>query len=102
MIDLQKIADELGFDIEDVEMLMKSFCEAAEQSILLLKEAIDKNDLEKIFRLAHSINGSASNLILLDISNIAKDIELAAMEKEIIDYTIMFEKLKKLIKKIYI
>ncbi|MDA3907904.1 MAG: Hpt domain-containing protein [Sulfurimonas sp.] len=99
-IDLQKIADELDFDLEDVEMLMDVFLQGAKESLLALEEAIDQKDLEQIFRSAHAIKGSAANLLLLDISNIAKEIEHSAREKESIEYNQIFKNLKQLIQNI--
>ncbi len=94
-IDLQKIADELEFALNDVEMLIEIFLEGAEDSLSALKEAIDKNNLEQIFRFAHAIKGSAANLTLMEISNLAKEIEYSAREKKVVDYTQIFENLKK-------
>lgn len=71
-VDLQKIADELEFDLEDVEMLFESFMESTEENMNVLRNAINTNDLELIFKSAHSIKGSAANLILMEISNLAK------------------------------
>lgn len=102
MLNLQKIADELDFDLEDVELLMESFFKNIDKLMLPLKDAIDKNEFEQIFKSAHAIKGSAGNLTLMNISNMAKDIELAAMKNERIDYNAMFDKLENLIKDISI
>lgn len=99
-IDLQKIADELDFDLEDVEMLIEAFLEGARESLASLEEAVYKNDLEEIFKSAHAIKGSAANLTLMDISNLAKKIEHSAREKELIEYSKMFENLKQLIENV--
>ena len=40
-LDLQKIADELDFDLEDVEMLLEVFLEGANDSMNELKSAIE-------------------------------------------------------------
>ncbi|MFA6138142.1 MAG: Hpt domain-containing protein [Sulfurimonas sp.] len=101
-IDLQKIADELEFDLEDVEMLLEVFLESTKDSLSALKEAIDKDDFERTFRSAHAIKGSASNLTLMEISNLAKEIEYNSREKKAIDYVQKFENLKKSIENIII
>ena len=101
-IDLQKIADELEFDLEDIEMLLEVFLESAKDSLSALKEAIDKDDLELIFRSAHAIKGSAANLTLTEISNLAKEIEYSAREKKAVNYVQKFENLKKSIENIII
>jgi HPt (histidine-containing phosphotransfer) domain-containing protein len=101
-IDLQKIADELEFDLEDIRMLLEVFLESAKDSLSALKEAIDKDDFEHIFIFAHSIKGSAANLTLMEISNVARDMEWNAREKKTIDYIQKFENLKKSIEDIQI
>ncbi len=101
-IDLQKIADELEFDLEDIEMLLEVFLESTKDSLSALKEAIDKDDLELIFRSAHAIKGSAANLTLTEISNLAKEIEYSAREKKAVNYVQKFENLKKSIENIII
>ena len=39
-LDLQKIADELDFDLEDVEMLLEVFVESAEESLNTLDDVV--------------------------------------------------------------
>ena len=99
-IDLQKIADELDFDLEDVEMLIEVFLEGANESLENLKNAIASNDLEQIFQSAHALKGSSANLTLINISNLAKEIEHEAKEGNSINYTIKYQELKSLIESI--
>ena len=101
-IDLQTIADELDFDLEDVEMLVEVFLSEAKKNLVNLKKAIDTNNLEDIFRYAHSIKGSASNLTLQEISNIAKEMEDNARKNATFDYKTACEILKQLIDNIRI
>lgn len=96
-IDLKIIAQELGFEVEDVEMLVEVFLETSIDSMQDLKDAIDVNDLDAIFSSAHAIKGSAANLTLLEITNIAKDIEENARELNAIDYLQSYKKLELLI-----
>jgi HPt (histidine-containing phosphotransfer) domain-containing protein len=96
-IDLQKLADELDFDLEDVEMLLGVFLDSAESTLKKMREAIEKNDKEGLFHLAHSIKGSALNLRLTDISELAKEIEMRARNDEEYDYQSKYETLQKLI-----
>lgn len=92
-LDLQKIADELEFDLEDVKMLMEVFIESVEESLLNLKKAITQDDFEMIYQSAHAIKGSAANLTLMSISDLAKSIELEAKNKNKIDYQSSYNKL---------
>lgn len=92
-IDLQTIADELDFDLEDVEMLMEAFLESVDQNIQILKTAIETHDLQAIYLASHDIKGAAGNLLLNDIANIAKEIEINAKKHNTVDYNEMYEKL---------
>lgn len=96
-IDLQKIADELEFDLEDVEMLLEVFLENVEENLEGLKNAIDANDVESIHSFGHAIKGSAANLTLDNISEVAKEIENNARENNSFNYQDKYEILKELI-----
>jgi len=96
-IDLQKIADELEFDLEDVEMLIEVFIDSAEESLETLSEAIENNDYDNIFKSAHAIKGSAANLTLFEISELAKTLESEARESNGFDYKSTFNQLNLLI-----
>jgi len=96
-LDLQKIADELDFDLEDVEMLLEVFLESTNDSMNELKSAIEANDFELIYILAHAIKGSAANLTLKEIFDIALEMEQNARNKKIFDYQESYKKLEELL-----
>jgi len=96
-IDLQKIADELEFDLEDVEMLLEVFIESADESLELLQNGIQNNDYDTIFKAAHAIKGSAANLTLDDISQVAKTLESEARNSTDFNYQGSFDQLNLLI-----
>ncbi|MEA3552934.1 MAG: Hpt domain-containing protein, partial [Campylobacterota bacterium] len=90
----------LDFDLEDVEMLMEVFLESAKENIDLLKVAVESNNLDDIYHISHAIKGSSANLTLMDISNIAKDMEHNSREKNSINYIDKYTELKSLINSI--
>ncbi len=100
--DLQKIADYLDFDLEDVEMLIGVFLEGAYENMQELKIAIDINNMQDIQKAAHAIKGSAANLTLMNIADIAKDIEENAKKTNTCDYAKKYEELKVLVENIKI
>lgn len=99
-IDLQKIADELEFDFEDVEMLIEVFLDSVDINMQELKNAISNNDLETIFNISHAIKGSSSNLLLTDISLIAQKLENNSRSGTSMNYDEAYSKLKLLIENI--
>lgn len=101
-IDLQNIADQLDFDLEDVEMLMGLFLDTAKESLSKMEQGIVNHNFEDIFISAHSIKGSALNLTLTDISQIAQNIEIEARAKNKIDYLEQYKLLDTMISDIKI
>ncbi len=99
-LDLQKIADELEFELSDVEMLVTVFIETAEESLDAMQTAIVNNDYACIYKTAHSIKGSAANLLLVDISSLAKTLECEASNSKQINYEELFLKLSDEIKRL--
>ena len=93
-IDLNEIAQELDFELEDVEMLFEAFLENAYEMLDSLENAIAKNDMEGVFRSAHSIKGSAANLIFDKLSELAKEIELDARQGLDKDYLASYKILR--------
>ncbi len=94
MINLEKISQQLGFEEEEVQMLLDMFYESTTQSMQTLKNAIETLDFETIKQEAHSIKGSAANLMLDDIFNISKEIEDAAKDKLNINYNRIYSLLE--------
>jgi HPt (histidine-containing phosphotransfer) domain-containing protein len=93
-MNIEQIADILEFEIEDVEMLLDMFLTDAKESMEGISSTIESNDFEQIKNIAHGIKGSASNLLLDEISKLALEIEQLAKTKSIADYQSMFEKLE--------
>ena len=96
-IDLQEIADTLGFDLGDVEMLLNMFIEASNESLDELKTAIDNNNYDAISASAHAIKGSAANLMINNVVEIAEIIETSGNTNTQIDYISKYEELKLLV-----
>jgi len=96
-IDLNKIAEELEFDLEDVEMLMDVFLETASENLEKMQKGIENNNFEDIYKSAHSIKGSSGTLTLNDIYELSAFIENSARESIQIDYNSKFIELKNLI-----
>jgi len=66
----------------------------------MMSLAIENNDYDSIFQSAHAIKGSAGSLTLLEIANLAKEIELEARDSKNIDYKELYHQLKTLIQSI--
>ena len=96
-VDLQEIADTLGFDLGDVEMLLNMFIEASNDSLDELKIAISDNNYDAIAASAHAIKGSAANLMINNVVDVAQIIETSGNENTDINYIDKYEELKLLV-----
>ena len=98
-VDVAKLAEELEFDVEDMEMLLENFLQVSMEYLQALGEAIEANDFEAITHNAHAIKGSAANLRVEGIASLAKEIEMQArVQDRNFDYTATYDKLKQELK----
>ncbi len=96
-IDLQEIADELEFDLEDVEMVLGVFMEDSVVNLNNMKIAIRAGNLDDVKLSAHAIKGSALNLLLNDVGSLATEIEENAAKSEDVDYLALYTRLNDLV-----
>ena len=96
-IDIDTLAAQLGFENEEVAMLLEMFLDTAHGSISELEEAIAQEDYDAIRSHAHSIKGSAANLTLEPLYLAAKEIEEAAKSAQAIDYSAKVMQLREMI-----
>lgn len=83
-IQIKDIADKLNFSIENTNKILDIFYESSSTILNNLEASIKQNDYDKIYRNAHSIKGSSSNLLFNNVYLIAKEIEHNA--KNELDY----------------
>lgn len=86
MLDISIISQNLGFEEDETIMLFEMFIESATDSMISLKSAIESHDYEQIKQHTHSIKGSAANIMLDEVANIAKEIETSAINSSNINY----------------
>lgn len=96
-IDKDKIALQLGFKRSDFNSLLVMFSQNAETSLEEMKKSIDEKDMQGIADASHAISGSASNIQLNEIYELAMTIELAAKKGENTDYHLYYQQLKTLL-----
>lgn len=94
LVNRDLIAEQLGFKRSDVDMLLAMFCKNATSSLHEMHTMIEDNNMQGISDAAHAIKGSAGNLKLDDIYELAKTMELAAKADEDFDYRSCYQQLK--------
>ncbi len=77
-VDIKEIAAILGMAEKHIPMLIGAFLEESESILQNLKDAISEKNFPNITLHAHNIKGSAANLRLTDISELALGLERAA------------------------
>lgn len=95
MIHIEALAQELDFDIEDVYILVELFIENAQVSLANIEDAIESNNTDIIQQEAHAIKGSAANLMLTDIQNMARDMESAARANQKINFLSLYSEIER-------
>ncbi len=94
MLDLELLAAKLEFDLEDVRMLLNMFLENANKSMITLENAVIENNFNEIKNSSHAIKGSASNLMLEDITTLSSKMEELAISSKDADYNSLFMGIK--------
>lgn len=72
---LEKIAEKIGLDVEDVEELFELYVETTNSDLAELKGAVEVKDAQLAHAKAHSIKGASGNLGLDEIYELAKEID---------------------------
>ena len=93
MITVKEIADRLGFDEEDVIVMISLMFKGLDDHLKKLNEAIQQKDFDRIFSEAHSIRGAAANIGFETIANFCNIIENSARDKSWIDYETYYDAL---------
>ena len=102
-IDVEMIQQELSLEYGEILMLIETFIQKMQSSLMVLADAIEVDDYEKIAKIAHSIKGSAANFRIDAIQQKAAAMERAATQKDSsFEYKREYEALAKIVKTIYI
>jgi len=93
IISKQILKDKLDFNEEELILLYSVFLKNTRENLIKLKNAIENNDYNCIHTSANNIKGSSANLLIDDVYDITKELELASKSEEKIDYLSKYEEL---------
>ena len=100
MIDIQKLADQLGLDVEDYTELIDLYIETTKADFEGLKTALAARDAKEVHRKSHSIKGSSGNMGLMELYETAKEINdnaradnLEGLEDLVLSFSDQFQEL---------
>ena len=99
-IDIERLSQELGFETDDVTMLLELFSEGTQSALAQIEEAIEANDYATIAKESHSIKGSSANLLLADIVDIARELEVNANKQRGDQVRSLYQTLETMIEKV--
>ncbi len=74
-MELEKLAERLGLDVEDIRELLELYVETTTSDLAQLKGAIEATDAQLAHAKAHSIKGASGNLGLDEMYELAKEID---------------------------
>lgn len=102
-INHKEMAVSIGLKPKHMPFILASFISETTTLLNVLKEHVDTMDSDKIKSSAHAIKGSAGNLKLNEIYEMAKKIEVAGSEKDSdFKYEVYIEAIERAIKTISI
>ncbi len=96
-LDLDALAEKMGYDKEDIEMMLGMFVNKVDDQLNTIEKAIKEQDYNMIYATSHAIRGSAANIGLDEIREIVNTLESAAKNQQEIAYEQHFNELRGLV-----
>jgi CheY-like chemotaxis protein/HPt (histidine-containing phosphotransfer) domain-containing protein len=93
-MDLAQLVEEFEGDREFAGELLEKFMEVALTQPATIRSAIEDGDAEVVRTQAHSIKGGAANLFAKALSEVAKDLEYAGRDKDLVKASALLELLE--------
>jgi PAS domain S-box-containing protein len=94
ILDMDMLRSALMLKDAIIYRLLESFVKNCDTPLQEMEEAIAENDNSKLIDAAHLLRGSAANLRLNPIAELAKRIEQSSLNREKMDYTAMVREMK--------
>jgi HPt (histidine-containing phosphotransfer) domain-containing protein len=99
MLEIEKIAEDIGISVEAYKKLCRTFLENSKKDLVELKKALEAEDRPAVRALAHHIKGAALNIDLIELSELAKGLEKSAETGPLQDLNAQFRALEQEYKK---
>lgn len=82
-MDIKELAENIGLDEDEYLELLELFLETTESNLNKLKSGVDASDAQQVVEASHTIKGSAANLGLEEIAEVAKGVEHNARQSSL-------------------
>ena len=80
---MRELGEKIGLEEDEYRELVELFLDTGMADYDHLKVAFDAGDAQQVARSAHTINGAAGNMGIMNLHEVAKRIELAAGENQL-------------------
>lgn len=81
-MNFKELAEKIGLEEDEYRELVELFMETGMADYDRLKTAFEAGDAQLVARIAHTIQGAAGNMGIMNVHEVAKRIELAAGENQ--------------------
>ena len=82
-MNFKALAEKIGLEEDESRELVELFIETGMADHDRLKTAFEAGDDQQVARIAHTIQGAAGNMGIMNVHEVAKRIELAAVENRV-------------------
>ena len=82
-MNFKELAENLGLEIDEYKELIELFIDTGASDFEMMQQALAQQDAEQVMRSAHTIKGAAGNLGLMDVSEVAREIEEGASNNQL-------------------
>jgi len=99
-MNFKQLAENLGLEEDEYMELIELFIETGRSDLEKLRSAMEEGNGEEAANVAHSLKGAAGSLELMEISEIAKEIEEKARNNRLEEIAKSAQAIKKKIEEI--
>jgi HPt (histidine-containing phosphotransfer) domain-containing protein len=82
-MNFKELGENIGLEEDEYRELVELFLDTGLADVDQLTSAMDADDAQQVARSAHTINGASGNLGIMNVHEVAKRIELAAIENRL-------------------
>ena len=76
----KELAENLGLDEDEFLEMVELFLETGFSDLGKFRSAVDEDNAQAVFEVAHSIKGASGNMGFMEIFEVAKEVEMKARE----------------------
>ncbi|MGD8701267.1 MAG: Hpt domain-containing protein [Desulfosarcina sp.] len=99
-MNLKALAEKIGLEEDEYRELAELFLETGRVDFEQMETALDAADADEVSRRAHTLRGASGNLGIMAVHEVAKRIEMAAIDNRLDDAAADAKALKGLLDKV--